>query len=57
MNAYDLIDTEVRRGPTTPSALGHHEVRHRAELVAARRLARRHRLAERVRSVADRLES
>lgn len=55
MNAHELLDYEIRRTHAEPAA--DREARNRAALTAARRQARRHRLAERVRSVADRLES
>lgn len=58
MTASDLYDYELRRAHTDPTgATVDRDARHRAQLAAGRRRARRHRLAERVRSVADRLEA
>ena len=53
MNATELLASEIHRTRAVPS----HDERNRAALTASRRQARRHRLAERVRSVADRLEA
>ncbi|MFB9311515.1 hypothetical protein [Nocardioides plantarum] len=55
MNAHELLDYEMRR--THADATVDHDARNRATLSASRRRARRHRLAARVRSVADRLEA
>ncbi|WP_170285947.1 hypothetical protein [Nocardioides rubriscoriae] len=50
----EILDHELYRGRTSRAA--DREARNRADVLTARRQARRHRLAERVRSVADRLE-
>lgn len=55
MTAHELLDYELRRSHASPAA--DRDARNRADIHAARRQARRHRLAQRVRSVADRLES
>ena len=54
-DATELLAYELRRRRTTPS--DDRDARHLSTLVTSRRRARRHRLAERVRSVADRLEA
>lgn len=53
MNA-ELHDYEMRRSHASPAA--DRDARNRADVSATRRRARRHRLADRVRSVADRLD-
>lgn len=53
MNA-ELHDYEMRRSHASPAV--DRDARNRADLSSTRRQARRHRLAERVRSVADRLD-
>jgi hypothetical protein len=55
MNANELLDYEIRRTHTDPAV--DHDARNRAAVTADRRRARRHRLADRFRSVADRLEA
>ncbi len=54
MNSTDLFDYELRRTHAGPSL--DRDARNRVAAVTTRRRARRHRLAERVRSVADRLD-
>lgn len=54
-DATELLAYELRRRRTTPS--DDRDARNRSVVVTARRVARRHRLAQRVRSVADRLEA
>jgi hypothetical protein len=51
----DYLDHDLYRGRTTRTA--EREARNRADVLTTRRQARRHRLAERVRSVAERLEA
>jgi hypothetical protein len=55
MNSTELLHQELRRPYATPSA--DRDARNRADALALRRQARRHRLAVKVRSVADRLEA
>ena len=55
MNDNVLLDYELRRRHAVPT--NDREARNRATLTTSRRLARRHRLAQRVRSVADRLDA
>ena len=51
----ELLDYELRRTHTTTAT--DRDASNRAAVRGARRTARRHRLADRVRAVADRLDS
>lgn len=53
-HSTELLDYELRRTRTTPTS--DRDARNLAAARGSRRAARRHRLAERVRSVADRLD-